>query len=200
MTSEPEHILRFWFGDIDSDGRADPTHAARWWTKDAAFDAAVRERFLPTWQAAMRGELDGWLSTPRGRLAYVIVLDQLSRNMFRGAPESFAGDPRALAAAREGVELGHDRALVGEERVFLYMPFEHSERLEDQERCIALFKAFRDETEGPLKPVLEQNVGFAERHHEIIARWGRFPHRNAILGRSSTPEELSFLTQPNSSF
>jgi uncharacterized protein (DUF924 family) len=200
MTRDPEQILRFWFGGIAPDGKADAAHAEHWWQKDDAFDATIRERFLPTWQAAMRGDLDAWLQDPRGRLAYVIVLDQFSRNMFRGTPEAFAGDPRALAAAREGIELGHDRALVGEERVFLYMPFEHSERIEDQERCIALFTAFRDETEGPLRAVLEANVGYAERHREIIARWGRFPHRNAILGRASTPEELTFLTQPNSSF
>ena len=139
-------------------------------------------------------------TTPRGRLAYVIVLDQLSRNMFRNSARAFEGDEQALEAAERGIELGHDRALRGDERVFLYMPFQHAESLAVQERGVALYRAFRDETHGALREHLTENVSFAERHRDIIAQWGRFPHRNAVLGRESSAEERDFLEQPGSSF
>jgi uncharacterized protein (DUF924 family) len=195
-----EDILLFWFGELGDDGRVDESHAGRFWTKDAAFDREVTSRFGATYDAIMRDERESWLESARGRLAYVIVLDQFARNMFRGSARSFQGDARALEAARVGVERGHDRELRGDERVFLYMPFMHSESLADQERCIELFRAFRDETSGKLRETLDNNLQFAIRHRDIIQQWGRFPHRNAVLGRASTPEELAFLQQPNSSF
>lgn len=193
-------ILSFWFGSLDADGKADPTHAARWWRKDDAFDREIRERFEATWQTTVTGEHESWLATPEGRLAYVIVLDQFPRNMFRGSAQAFASDARALATARQGVELGHDRKLHGEQRAFLYMPFMHSEALADQERCVELFRAFRDESSGSLRDTLDYNLEFAERHRVIVAQWGHFPHRNALLGRASTPEELAFLNTEGSSF
>ncbi|MCC7536395.1 MAG: DUF924 domain-containing protein [Deltaproteobacteria bacterium] len=182
MTESTPHdvVLEFWFG-------LDP---ARWWKKDPAFDAEVRSRFADLHAAVERGEHEGWRATPRGALAYVIALDQLSRNMFRGEARSFASDARALEAARDAVAQGFDAALPPTERPFLYMPLMHSESLEDQERCVALFRALG--SEGQLR--------FAEQHRDIVARFGRFPHRNAILGRDSTPAELEFLTQPGSSF
>lgn len=195
-----EDILLFWFGQLGDDGRADEAHAARFWRKDAEFDEEIRRRFGATYDAVRRGEHDDFLESARGRLAYVIVLDQFARNMFRGSARSFEADAQALRAAREGVERGHDRQLRGEERVFLYMPFMHSESLADQERCIELFRAFRDESSGKLREALDNNVGFAIRHRDIIQQWGRFPHRNALLGRASTADELAFLQQPNSSF
>lgn len=173
-----EDVLAFWF--------ADP---ARWWKKDPAFDAEVSERFLALHEAIDRGEHADWLETPRGALAHVVVLDQFSRNMFRGTARSFASDARALAAARRGVDRGDDRALSDDERPFLYMPFMHSEDLADQDRSCALFAASRPD-----------QARFAVMHRDIIRRFGRFPHRNALLGRASTPEEEEFLKQPGSSF
>jgi uncharacterized protein (DUF924 family) len=173
-----DDLLAFWF--------ADP---ARWWKKDPAFDAEIRDRFLALHDAIDRGEHEGWLDTPRGALAYVIALDQFSRNMFRGDAKSFASDARARAAARRAVDRGDDAALSNDERSFLYMPLMHSEDIADQDRCCALF------TKGG-----SDQVKYAEMHRNIIRRFGRFPHRNAVLGRASTPEEEEFLKQPGSSF
>lgn len=196
----PEEVLTFWLGTIDEHGLSDAAHTARWYMKDAAFDAQVRQRFAETWSALVRGEHEDWKRAPRSLLAYVIVLDQLSRNMFRGTAQAFASDHLALGAAEAAVELGFDRALVGVERGFLYMPFEHSEELATQDRAVALFTAFRDESTGPLKEYLGQSVEYAVRHRDVIVQWGRFPHRNQLLERASTAEELAFLQQPGSSF
>lgn len=178
-TQTIDEVLAFWF--------ADPT---RWWKKDPAFDAEVQGRFLALHDAIMRGEREDWLATPRGALAYVVVLDQFSRNMFRGTGRMFASDARALAAARRALARGDDRALAADERIFLYMPFMHSEDIADQDRCVALFTASPS----------EEQLRYAEMHRDIIRRFGRFPHRNALLGRASTPEEEEFLKQPGSSF
>ena len=137
----------------------------------------------------MRGELDRWRSTPLAALALIVVLDQFSRNLFRGTPRAFVGDPAALAAAASAIERGFDRLLSAQERTFAYMPFEHAEDLAAQRRSLALF--------GALDP---DDIDYAKRHHDIIARFGRFPHRNAALGRESTPEEIEFLKRPGSSF
>jgi uncharacterized protein (DUF924 family) len=173
-----EDVLGFWF--------AAP---ARWWKKDPVFDTEIRDRFLALHEAVDRGEHEAWLETPRGALAYVIVLDQFSRNMFRGSARSFASDTRARAASRRAVDRGDDRALSDDERPFLYMPFMHSEDLADQDRCSALFAALRPD-----------QARFAEMHRDIIRRFGRFPHRNGLLGRQSTSEEEEFLKQPGSAF
>jgi uncharacterized protein (DUF924 family) len=196
----PETVLTFWIGPLDADGLASEGHAQRWWTKDPGFDAEIRRRFEATWRAIMDGRHDAWLAEARGRLAYVVVLDQFSRNMFRADPAAFAGDARALAAAREGLSRGHDRELRGQERIFLYMPFMHSEALADQELCVELFRTFRAEAPPGLATQLDEQVDYAIRHRDVIARFGRFPHRNQVLSRASTPEELEFLKQPGSSF
>lgn len=172
-----DDVLAFWFTD-----------PARWWKKDPAFDAEVRDRFLELHAAVQSDEREDWLETPRGSLAYVIVLDQFSRNMFRGSARMFEADARALAAARRAVDGGFDRELSAKEREFLYMPFMHSEAIADQDRCVGLFASTGD------------SLRYAEAHRDIIRRFGRFPHRNALLGRPSTPEELEFLKQPGSSF
>lgn len=174
-----DDVLTFWF--------AEPN---RWWKKDSAFDAVIRERFGELHEAVARGDREGWLDTPRGTLAYVIVLDQFSRNMFRGSARPFETDARALAAARGGLDRGFDRDLSGEQRMFLYMPFMHSEDIVDQDLCVGLFGA----------PALQAWLSFAEQHRDIVRRFGRFPHRNALLGRASTSEESEFLKQPGSSF
>lgn len=188
--STPDEVLEFWFP-------ADQARASKlWWGKDPQLDAEIRERFGPTLRAARAGELDHWAELARGRLALIVVLDQLSRNIHRNDPEAFAADARARALTEEGLARGHDRELQAIERLFFYLPLEHSESLDDQERCIALMQALADEFG-------EQYVGYVDyavRHRDIIARFGRFPHRNAVLGRPSTAEELEFLTQPGSSF
>jgi uncharacterized protein (DUF924 family) len=196
----PQDVLAFWIGPLDAEGLAEPARARRWFEKNEAFDQECRARFETCWQAVMAGDLESWLDTPRGRLAYVLVLDQLARNMFRGTARQFQGDARALAAAERGIELGQDKLLLGEERGFLYMPFMHAESLPAQERCVALFTAFRDASHGRLREKLATNVDFAVRHRDIIARWGRFPHRNNALDRTSTAAEVDFLREPGSSF
>ncbi|MCU0691512.1 MAG: DUF924 family protein [Polyangiaceae bacterium] len=198
--SEIDHVLSFWFGEPDVDGLAPPDRAERWWKKDPAFDAQIREAFAEEHAAILAGEREAWKASARGRLAYLIVLDQLSRNMFRDTAQMFASDPLAERVAREGIELGMDRALRGDLRAFWYLPLMHSERLEVQEQCVQQFREFHAEAEGPLRNRIANNLAFAERHRDIVIRWGRFPHRNVLLGRESTPEERAFLRESGSSF
>jgi uncharacterized protein (DUF924 family) len=195
-----ERVLRFWFGTTDEDGMSAAEVAARWFGKEASFDGAIREQFGGEHAAAMRGERDRWLASARGRLAYLIVLDQMSRNMFRDTPRMFASDERALAAAMQGIDLGVDRKLAGDLRAFCYLPLMHSERIEVQQRCVDLFHSFTEESEGRVRERMAHSLGYAIAHRDIVAKWGRFPHRNALLGRESTPEEKAFLEQPGSSF
>ena len=155
----------------------------RWFAKDAAFDAEIRARFLATHEAAARGELTGWQDTPAGALALVILLDQFPRNMFRGSARTFATDAKALALAQAAIARGFDRAVAPEMRTFFYVPFMHSEQLPHQARCVALYRAAGD----------AYSLKYAEEHQDIIRRFGRFPHRNAVLGRETTPEERRFL-------
>lgn len=154
----------------------------RWFSRDDAFDAQLRTRFLPAHEAAARGELDGWLETPEGALALLILLDQLPRNLFRGTPRMYATDGAALLAAERAIALGHDRRTEQALRVFFYLPHMHSESLADQERCVTLTAGLEDRI-----------TAAAREHREIIARFGRFPHRNPILGRDTTPEERRFI-------
>ena len=200
VTVAPEDVLWFWLGDLDGDGLAEQGVAQRWWRKDQALDQEIRADFEATWQAIMAGDREAWLGAAHSRLAYVIVLDQFSRNMFRDSAQAFEGDERALAAAADGVEQGLDLALHGHERAFFYMPFMHSEQLAMQDRAIELFSALRDAAQGRARDALSGNVDFAKRHRDIIVRFGRFPHRNAVLGRTSTAEEREFLKQPGSAF
>lgn len=196
----PERVLSFWFGKVGDDGLASEEIQSRWWRKDPAFDEEIRQTFGREHAAILAGERESWLLSARGRLAYVIVLDQFSRNMFRDQPAMFASDARALEVAREAVELGMHRALPGDLRAFFYLPLMHSESIDDQELCVSLFQAFADELEGKARERISHNLRFAIAHRDIIAKWGRFPHRNAILQRTSSPDELAFLTQPGSAF
>jgi uncharacterized protein (DUF924 family) len=174
MTSPaPADILAFW-REAGKD---------KWYTKNEAFDAEVRQRFLGLWQQAAAGELASWETTDDGALALVIVLDQFPRNMFRGDARTFSTDANALDVASRAIARGADKRIDPDLVEFLYMPFMHSERLADQERCIALFQ-------NGGRP---DNVKFAEIHADIIRRFGRFPHRNEVLGRTTTPEERAFL-------
>jgi uncharacterized protein (DUF924 family) len=198
---QPEDVLWFWFGELDARGRADKPQSERWFRKDHEFDGHIRDRFGALHERLLAGAQEDWRSTPRPLLAYVIVLDQFSRNLHRGSARAFAGDARALAAARDGLARGFDHALAFAERPFLYMPFMHSEALADQDECVRRFTALRDEqTDAELRGQVDWQLGYAVQHRDIIARFGRFPHRNAVLGRPSTAEEMEFLKQPGSSF
>jgi uncharacterized protein (DUF924 family) len=182
-----QDILDFWFGP--------PPHAERdvWFRKDSAFDAAIRERFGAAIETALGGGYRDWVATPHGALARVVLLDQFTRNVFRETARAFAGDADARATAQRAVDDRHDRALDPYERWFLYMPFVHAEDRAAQERSIALFSRLAED--GLVSP-----LQWAERHAAIVRRFGRFPHRNAVLGRQSTPEELAFLAEPGSRF
>jgi uncharacterized protein (DUF924 family) len=187
----PNDVLRYWFGGPGEPDYLQPRNF--WFTKSEATDRAIAGRFGAAVEAALAGEFGEWAASPRGALALIIVLDQFTRNVFRGTARAFAGDDRALSLARELVDTGQDRALGPVERWFAYMPFEHSERLVDQHEAVRLFEQLAaDGVDSPLE--------WARRHFDVIARFGRFPHRNAILGRASTAEEIEFLKQPGSGF
>ncbi len=177
----PEEIIHFWFEEIDS---------KKWFEKSEKFDSEIRSRFKAVYELALKGDTRSWRSTAQGRLAEILVLDQFSRNMFRGTARAFEGDPLALKLAQEAVELKLDQDLPVYQRAFLYMPFMHSEDLAMHEKALKLFQ----------QKGLESNLKFEILHQKIIERFGRFPHRNAILGRPSTPEEIEFLKTPGSSF
>jgi uncharacterized protein (DUF924 family) len=155
----------------------------KWFAKDDAFDAEIRTRFLPTYEAAAHGELSAWEATPEDALALTIVLDQFPRNMFRGDARAFAADATARDIADRAIQRGFDAQVPPGERMFFYLPFEHSESMTDQERCCALFRALGN----------ADLLHWAELHADIIRRFGRFPHRNAVLGRSTTPDEKAYL-------
>jgi uncharacterized protein (DUF924 family) len=185
-------LLDFWFGAAGTPDCDKPRPV--WFKADPAFDAALGERFLADYCRAMAGECEHWLAACDGALALVLLLDQLPRNLHRGRAGAFACDAKARAAARQAVARGFDRMLPPVRRGFLYLPFEHSEELADQELSCQLFAAM------PAGPERDGGLDYAQRHHAIIARFGRFPHRNRALGRVSTPEEEAFLAGPGSSF
>lgn len=178
----PGDVLEFWFSE-----QAKPF----WFVRSDAFDASVRERLGPAYEAAAAGRLADWTEDATACLALVILLDQVPRNLFRGTPRAFGADAMALEVARRAVERGFDADLSADQRAFLYLPFEHSEDPADQRRSVDLFRT-------RIGPGIY--LDYAVRHQEIIDRFGRFPHRNHILGRRSTDDEVAFLKQPNSSF
>lgn len=189
---QAEAILEFWFGKPSEPGYGKSRKA--WFIKNPAFDEEVRSRFLKTYQCAKAGELDYWQNAPERCLALIILLDQFPRNMFRHQPAMFATDQKALQVAQYAVGQGYDRRLLPVQRWFIYLPFEHSENLEMQQRAVELFSTLADHPESA------SSIDYAYRHLKVIERFGRFPHRNAILGRESTPEEIEFLKQPGGSF
>ena len=176
-----DEINQFWFEEIKP---------AQWWKVNLEFDRQIAERFAAVHRQAERGELESWRATPEGRLAEILVLDQFSRNIWRDTPRAFASDGMSLVLAQEAVRQGADQELPVERRRFVYMPFMHSESLPIHAMAVQLFSA-----EG-----LEDNLKFEWRHREILERFGRYPHRNAVLGRPSSLAELAFLKQPGSSF
>ena len=199
-SADTHRVIDFWFGNLDRHGLADKEHVSSWWKKDEAFDAALRAHFMDLHAEIMDGGRRTWQSQDLGVLATVIVLDQFSRNMFRGTPRMYESDQLAVELATKALEDGVDRRVATHHAVFLYMPFMHSEALEHQERCITLFRELAERVEGPARDAVSGNVDYAIQHRDIVARFGRFPHRNEILGRDSSAEEREFLTQPGSSF
>ena len=185
-------VLDFWFGPAGSPEYGRSREA--WFKKSEAFDDAIRARFLDLYLQAADGGMQAWRAAPDSLLALILVLDQFPRNLFRGTSRAFATDAQALAAAQLAVAQGFDRTLVPVQRWFVYLPFEHAEVLDLQRQCLVLFEDLRSD------PDSTGTIDYARRHFEIIARFGRFPHRNAVLGRVSTPEEVEFLRQPGSGF
>lgn len=191
--TEPRAVLDFWFA-----AQGEPEHGAvrdLWFRKSEATDRQIAERFGPLIEQALRGELEAWANAPRSALAQIVLLDQFTRNTFRDTPRAFAGDKRALAAAMAMVGSRQDEALLPVQRVFVYLPFEHAEGMVMQEEALRLFTRLVAEA-----PELQGMLDYAHRHHDVVQRFGRFPHRNEILGRQSTAEEIEFLKQPGSRF
>ena len=194
MIRAQQEVLDFWFPPQEA-----PTFEfakKNWFSKNEAFDRQIIEKFGPTYEAAANGDLDTWKQTAEGTLALILVLDQFPRNMFRGSAKAFATDPQARETARHAIDQGFDKypSWFPDHRVFFYLPFEHSENLEDQTLCLKLI----EDIPGAME---EQGLHYwAVAHYKIIERFGRFPHRNKALGRDSTVEETAFLLQPNSGF
>ena len=191
--ADPQPVLDFWFG---APGSAEfGTQRKLWFTKDADFDRALADRFGVSVERALRGELDAWATTASGALARILLLDQFTRNAFRGEKRAFAGDAQALAAAGAMIGSRGDELLPPFMRVFVYMPFEHAEGMAMQDEAVRLFTRL-----AAAAPEVEHMLDYAHRHRAVIERFGRFPHRNAILGRQSTAEELAFIARPGTGF
>ncbi|MGN5134374.1 DUF924 family protein [Aeromonas veronii] len=194
-------LLALWFGDEADDVLRATRQAPLWWGKSSETDTLLASRFGELAEAAAKGSLAHWADLPSGRLALILLLDQLPRNIHRGTPAAFAQDPLARDLCLKGLSIGADKSLSPLERVFFYLPLEHAESREQQARSVALFEALAAEQAGtPAQATFAGFADFARRHQVIIERFGRFPHRNDILGRTSTPEEAAFLQQPGSGF
>lgn len=190
--SRVNEILDFWFGQPDdvSYGK----QRSFWFRKKPEEDQKIQAQFRNDYEQAIVGQLDYWKNSPRSCLALILLLDQFPRNMFRGTERAFAADPQALSAAQHAVANGFDQELLTVQRWFIYLPFEHSESLPDQCQSVELFATLSDDPDSAV------TINYAQRHRSVIERFGRFPHRNQILGRETTPEEAEFLKQPGSSF
>lgn len=191
MLRPPGDVLEFWFSE-----RVRPL----WFEKNQAFDDEIRSGFGTNVSAANVGDLDYWVRAADSSLALVLLLDQFPRNIYRGTPRAFASDARARTIAGTAIDRGFDRHTRPDRRFFFYLPFEHSEAAADQAHSVALFRLWADEHEGAGRERAQEQMKYVLLHQKVIDRFGRFPHRNAILGRESTPEELAFLAEPNSSF
>lgn len=195
-----DSIHEFWFGTDLDDAKVAEQQAKLWWSKDTAVDQLIIQRFEKSTSAVAYGSLNSWKTTPRGLLALILLTDQFPRNMYRGTPASFAYDALALKLCGGALEQGVDLSLRPIERVFLYLPLEHSESIADQERAVQLFERLVNDVSPQQKNTFDGFHQFAIRHRDIVNRFGRFPHRNEILGRTSTEEEIAFLKTDGSSF
>lgn len=197
--TEPDEIINFWFGPGDDPYHVDDQISTRWFAGGKEFDEEIRRRFGNDLHRAICGEYDGWAEDPRGRLALVLLLDQFSRNLFRGSPRSWSQDLVAQHLVLEAMDDGVDEELRPVERTFFYLPLEHAEDLQLQQMSVRAFSQLADEAPDSAG-YFQVALDYAKRHLEIIERFGRFPHRNDVIGRPTTAEEAEFLTQPNSSF
>lgn len=195
-----DELLAFWFGEEADDAAVAQRQARLWWSKNEELDRLIEKRFADALRPAANGALANWPETPRGRLAKVILFDQVTRNVYRGRPQAFAWDGQARRQAELALAAGDEAALRPVERVFLYMPFEHSEDLAHQALAVERFTVLCAEVSPAARPAFQGFLDYAVRHRDIIQRFGRFPHRNAILGRPSTAEEKAFLKEAGSSF
>lgn len=195
-----DSIRDFWFGSNPDDNATAQQRSKLWWSKNPEVDAEIRERYLAQVDTVAARKLDNWANTPRGLLALILLTDQFPRNIFRGTPRAFELDHLARMWCMAGLERGIDRKLRPIERVFFYLPLEHSESMEHQAMSVQLFTRLYQEVPPDYMDTFRGYLIFALRHRRVIERFGRFPHRNAILGRESTPEEVAFLKEPGSSF
>lgn len=193
-------ISFYWFLTPSHDPAYLEERTRLWFRKDERTDQIIQERFGPDVEAALKGERDGWADVSKGALGLILLLDQLTRNIYRGTASAFAGDDRAQALCLEGLTKGQDQRLHPIERVFFYLPLEHSEDRGLQARSVELFTALAEDVPAAVRSTYDSYLDYARRHQEIVDRFGRFPHRNAALGRASTTEEVAFLELPGSSF
>lgn len=194
MPAQIDEVLTFWFGNDVPTPQEQTAQTQRWFARDDAFDETIRTRFGALVESAIDGALKpAWSQTPPARLAQILLLDQFTRNIHRGSPRAFAGDARAQALALDAVARGDDAALTPLQRVFLYLPLEHAEDLALQHRCVALFEVLAGQAPPADRATFDGYADYARRHRDVIARFGRFPHRNAALGRTSSPDEQDWL-------
>lgn len=191
MTVDAREVLEFWF---------DPAHAVHWFVASEAFDERIRRRFGAAVEEALNGRLDDWAGSPIGWLALLILLDQFPRNLYRGSPRAWAGDVQARRFALSGLACGYDRQLPVQQRVFAYLPLEHAEDSALQQRSVELFEALVAEVSAAERERFAGYLDYARRHRDVIARFGRFPHRNEVLGRTCTQEEVEYLGEPGAGF
>ena len=200
MNPEIEDILNFWFDAAGSSPETAKSRGKLWFRASPTTDGEIKRRFGDLLSQGIAGNLEEWRHTPRGRLALIILFDQFSRNIFRGTAMAFAQDERALLLAEEGIAGALDRSLSDVERVFFYMPYQHSENADVQDRSVHLYNELKAQASEEFKEIVSGFAHYAEEHRDIVVRFGRFPHRNAILNRPSTPEELAFLNTDKRSF
>lgn len=195
MMKEITDILDFWFGTLDIHGMPTEETRMNWFKKSNSFDAQIKQQFGVAITAASTGEYDGWVNDPHGALALIILLDQFRRNVYRNTPEAFSLDAKALSIAQQAVDLHYDQALLPIQRVFVYLPFEHSEQLNIQQKSVELFEALYESVPASQQTTFNGFYEFAKKHQAVIQQFGEFPHRNTILERESTPAELEYLAQ-----
>ena len=200
MIAEPTAILDYWFGMPGSAAEIAQRQSKLWFGKQREKDRDISERFTPTFNAAIAGELDHWAESPRGRLALVIVLDQFPHHIHRDTSQAFAQDAKSLALSMVALATGEDKQLAPIERVFLYLPLEHAESLAMQDLSVAQYQQLMDEAAESERALFTNFLDYAHKHRDVVQKFGRFPHRNDILGRPSSPEEIAFLKQPGSRF
>ena len=200
LVDDWQYVLTFWFGDASDDGEVAAENSDLWWGKSEDNDHLIWAKFSHRIEQASSGALTHWLESPEGRLAAIILIDQFRRNIYRDKPEAFAEDALARRWCKDGLADSADQLLRPIERVNFYLPLEHSESMDDQAESLRLFKTLADNAPVEQRQLFDNFLNFAQRHYDIIERFGRFPHRNAILGRESSAEEKAFLTQPGSSF